>query len=173
MFLATLRQKLCSTRVLAASAAVFVLSQVTIAVILRDVGSARVLRAQTTFSATTLRTIIEQWQREGVLSHYYAHFVPDFLHPVWYALLLGALLARGLDSRGLPDRWNTVLLLPFVAGALDLVENLLHLVFLCDLDRVSQPLVAVSALAANLKWALVAASIAGTLWLRPWRSERA
>lgn len=167
-----LRKKLCSTRFLVVSAVLFVASQASIGAILRDVGPARVLRAQTTFSKETFLAIVGEWQREGVMPQYYRHFIPDFVHPVWYALLFAALLARGLDRQGLPERWNAVLLLPFVAGAFDLVENCLHLLFLSDLGAVTQPLIALSALASNLKWALLAVSLVVVLGLRPWRPRR-
>jgi hypothetical protein len=53
---------------------------------------------------------------------------------------------------------------------MDLAENAFHLRFIADLEAVTQTQVALSALAANLKWALVAASLALILSLRPWRA---
>lgn len=173
LFLHALRRTLGSTRLLLASAALFVASQVSIIAILQPLGPANVLRAQTTFSKETLLAIVEQWQRQGVLGSYHQHFLLDVIHPLWYALLLAALLARGLDRQGLPERWSTVLLLPFFAGALDLAENALHLLFLSDLGAVTQQLVTLSALAANLKWVSIVVSIALVLALRPWRSAPA
>ncbi len=170
MALRSLRRHLASNRLLLVLGVVYVASQATIAWILRDLGLGQVLEAQTTFSKATFLALVHDWEAARLLPRYREHFLFDFLHPLWYGLLLAGLLAKGLDRSGAAERWNGLLLVPLLAGLMDLAENAFHLRFIADLEAVTQTQVTLSALAANLKWALVAASLALILSLRPWRA---
>jgi hypothetical protein len=166
----TLRVRLGSNRLLVVFGVLFLASQAIIATILRDLDLVQFARAQTTFSKATYLALAHQWESEQLLPQYQRHFYFDFLHPVWYACLLAGFLAKGLDRRGLSDRWSCLLLMPFLAGLLDLVENCFHVRFIADLASVTQPMITISALASNLKWALAGLSLALILWL--WRGGR-
>jgi len=144
-------------------------SQAIILSILRDLDLLQFARAQTTFSKATFLTLAHQWESAQLLPQYQLHFYFDFVHPIWYSCLLAGFIAKGLDRRGISDRWNWLLLMPFLAGLLDLVENCFHVRFIADLAAVTQPMITLSALAANLKWTLAGLSLVviAHLWRAP------
>lgn len=160
-----LRVCLGRNRLLVVLGVLYVASQAIILSILRDLDLVKFARAQTTFSKATFLTLAHQWESAQLLRQYQLHFYFDFVHPIWYSCLLAGLIAKGLDRRGIPDRWNGLLLMPFLAGLMDLVENCFHVRFIADLDAITQPMITLSALAANLKWSLFGLSLALTLWL--------
>lgn len=164
----SIRASLTNTKLIVALGVAYLVSQAVIASILHELDPPTVLRLQTTFSVEVFRSILAQWSDAGLIDTYWSHYRLDFLHPFLYSALLAALLARALDTNGLGPRYDRVLLIPFVAGALDVVENLSHVVMLWDQTRIAQPLVAVSGLAANLKWlgALGSLSAAMVLFAR-------
>lgn len=139
--------------------AIYLASQIVIASIIHDMGALKFLKAQTTFSRTTYVEQVKQWQERDLMGDYRHHFTFDFLHPIWYALFLSALMAAGLNRNRAPARFDRLLCLPFIAGAMDLVENCFHLRFISDVDTIPSWMIVASASAANIKWALVATSL--------------
>ena len=148
-------------------------SQAIILTILRDLGLLQFARAQTTFTKATYLTLAHQWESAQLLPQYQLHFYFDFLHPIWYSCLLAGFIAKGLDRRGISDRWSWLLLMPFLAGLMDLVENCFHVRFIADLGAITQPMITMSALASNLKWGLFGLSLALTFWLWGGRRQHA
>lgn len=155
----TLRTRLDSWWVIVLFGAVFVASQITIAVILREVGHGNVLRLQTTLSADTLEQGFERMRETGKLAAYRRHYWFDFAHPVWYGVLVSALLAKVFRGNAVSTRWNFVVLVPLLAAIFDLVENLCHVLFLASPGAIVAPLVVLSGLAAILKWSLLAVCV--------------
>lgn len=164
--LATARTKLGTTRTMIAFAIVYFVSQAIIGAILHPLGSLDFVRAQTTFSRETFLALTARWEAQGLLGRYWLHFVLDFVHPAFYACLLAGLLARQLDRLAIVG--NGVLAVPFVAGAMDLVENVCHVVLLSTRPNVSGAIVTVGATASNTKWLLAGGSLVavGLLSLR-------
>ncbi len=156
--LANLRQRLNSWRVLAASGALFTVSQATLVVLVLPLG-ADMLRVQTTLSAPDVRAILARWEAAGLLPRYAFHYRIDMIHPLWYSLLLAAGLAKGFAANAVPSRWNALLLLPFFAGACDVMENLVHLSFLADRANITPDAVLLGNGAARVKWALAALGV--------------
>ncbi len=148
----SIRASLSNAKLTAALSVAYLLSQAAIGSILHELDPPTVLRLQTTFSVEVFTSILEQWRSAGLIDTYWSHYRLDFPHPILYSALLAALLARAFDANGLGPRYDRLLLVPFIAGALDLVENLSHVIMLGDETRIAQPLVALSGLAANLKW---------------------
>ena len=70
--------------------------------------------------------------RQGTVEAYLAHYYYDFLHPVWYATLLALVLAAAMNRAALSPQANRWLLVPFVAGLLDLLETSLHIYMVID-----------------------------------------
>lgn len=138
---------------------VYSITQAVVAAILHPLGAVDFFLAQTTFSRDIYLGYATRWQAAGLIESYYFHFWFDFVLPIWYALLLASMLAHGFKLNGVAARWNVALAVPFVAGAMDLIENVFHLIFLSDLAAVQAPMVVASAVAANTKWALVAATV--------------
>lgn len=154
-----LRTRLDSWWVIGIFGVIFLASQIAIAVILHKVGHATVLRLQTTLSADTLAQGFERLRETGKLAAYRSHYWLDFVHPAWYGILLSASLAKAFRGNAVSSKFDFVVLVPFVAALLDLVENLCHVLFLSSPGAIVAPLVVLSGLAAILKWSLVAACI--------------
>lgn len=138
---------------------IYLVSQIIIGSIIHEMGSLEFLKAQTTFSKTTYVEQVMEWKERELMGNYRRHFYFDFLHPIWYALFLSAFMAAGFNRNGLSSKTDWLLCLPFTAGAMDLVENCFHVRFVSDVDTISSWMIAVSASAANIKWALLGASI--------------
>lgn len=154
-----LRRRLATTRALTGFGAIYVVSQATIGVIIHPLGTVKFLRAQTSFSRETFLALTAEWERAHLLGRYWLHFRFDFVHPLWYACLLAGLLARMLDRRAAGPRANALLVLPFAAGAMDLVENSFQVHLLARRPDVSQVAITASAIASNGKWLLAASSL--------------
>jgi hypothetical protein len=166
----TLRQRLDSWRLIAVFGALYGVSQVLISLILRPVGIDKALALQLTTSASTFAHIVDDWRAAGLVPAYLRHFYLDFLHPVWYAVFLAACLAKALHASRASARLDILLVVPFVAAGLDLVENVFHIVLIRNEALITPALVAASGLASNTKWALAALSLAaiGVLALKGW-----
>lgn len=149
-----LRGVLSSWTVVLVFGAIYVLSQATMYFILQPMGSAQVFRLQTTLSPETFSAILEQWREAGLLGRYGMHYYFDFVHPLWYAVFLSATLAVAFDANDVAAGWNAVLWLPFLAGALDLVENLVHVYYLIGGHPPTTLPVMIGGLAAIIKWTL-------------------
>ena len=155
--------------------AIYLVSQVTIIRILDPLGTDTVLRLQTTFSPETFAAIKAAWIEAGLIDSYWRHFLFDFPHPVWYGLFLSSILAGGLNFARMPHKYDALLLVPFVAGTCDFVENSLHVWFLLDPAMVANPWVAISGAFTNVKWLLFLPSFvaAAALYLKGFALRRA
>ncbi|MFZ5755954.1 MAG: hypothetical protein ACOY3X_03535 [Pseudomonadota bacterium] len=154
-FCAFLRERAGMPSVLWFFAVIFLLSEVSILVMVAPVGMDLFLALQTTLSPDTFAALVADLYRRGAVESYLGHFYYDFLHPVWYATLLALLLARAMNRLALPAAGNRWLLLPFLAGLLDLVENSLHIYMVVDTANIAPPLVLLANGSALAKWALI------------------
>lgn len=162
------RDKIAALPIIVIFGVLFVISQTIIGIIIHDLNPLLFIQAQTTFSKDVFVDLLAQWQQAGLMSNYAHHFYPDFLHPVWYAVFLCALMAKAMNLNQISPKFNFLLLAPVVAGLLDLVENIFHVLFISDNAAITQPRIFASALSANLKWGLAGISILiiGFLFLR-------
>lgn len=169
--LARLRAHAAMPSVLLFFGLVFLVSQLSIMVVLEPVGFVHFVQMQTTLSSARFEALVADMYQRGADGAYVAHFYYDWLHPLWYGGLLAALMARGFERHAVPAARNGLLLLPFVAGLADLAENALHLYMVVDTVHITPSRVALANGAALLKWALVAAcvTLAAGLLLRPVR----
>lgn len=156
--LALLRKRLDSWPLVGVAGIAYVLSQLYSSALAAPLGPG-VLAVQLTLSASQVRELLDLWEGAGLLGAYAAHLHADLLQPLWYAPLLGALLAKAFNAYRMPARWNAVLLMPFAAGAFDLLENLVHLSFLADRERIGMATVLFGNGAAILKWGLAIATV--------------
>jgi len=154
-----LRRHLASWPLIGVCGAVYAISQITIALTVRGLG-VDMLLVQTSLSAERVQAIFAHWDATGLIRSYAAHYRYDMIHPLWYGTLLAALLAKSFDANDLPASRNAWLLLPFVAGACDVVENLVHLSFLADRANITRSAVLLGNGAALAKWALTGGAIA-------------
>ncbi|MDY6904329.1 MAG: hypothetical protein SWH61_06560 [Thermodesulfobacteriota bacterium] len=163
--LPSLREKIGTRRVAVVSGILFVCSQVTIYLIVRDLSPEKVLILQTTFSQEKFLSIIGAWKLGGLLPLFKAHFYVDYFHPVWYSVFLASLMAIGFNVNNISEKYNRLLMIPFIAGFLDLVENTMELIILSNIARASRAKIVAGALAANIKWLLVGIGILIVAWL--------
>ncbi|MFP4039619.1 MAG: hypothetical protein ACLFS7_03670 [Desulfosudaceae bacterium] len=157
--MAWLRKKTGTRRVALIFGGLFALSQLALYLVIRDLPPEKLLVLQTTFSKDEFLSIIGTWKMSGVLQQFKLHFYLDFLHPVWYSIFLASLMAISFNLNGIEKKYNSLLLIPFVAGMLDLLENSVHLFLLANIGATSEANIFVSALAANLKWLLAGTGI--------------
>jgi hypothetical protein len=153
------RKKAGTAKIVIVFGVVYIISQAIIGLILHDLGPVQFVKAQTTFSKAVYLELARNWQQNGLMSFYEKHFYFDFLHPLWYSVFLSALIGYALNRGSFPTRYNGLMLMPFVAAIMDLIENFCHLKFISNLDAVSQSMIIVSALAANIKWGLAGLSL--------------
>lgn len=137
----------------------FFVSQMTIAIMLYELGTMQVLLLQVSLSADSFGSIIKEWNHAALLSVYKKHFYLDFLHPIWYSLFLASFISKTFHLNNTNHKYNYLLLLPFVAGLLDIIENILHLYILSNLNDISKVVVLISGITSNIKWLLVFISI--------------
>lgn len=147
-------------RVAAAFAVLTILSQVSMRVMLSRLGG-DTLRLQLTFSREGFLEILGRWGRMGT-SIYMRHFSLDFIHPFLYSIFFAALMAW-LAARDRSRPPGNVLLalfcLPLIAGACDLMENLIHVLMIKAVLPVSDILVFASGSFSAVKWFLILSSL--------------
>jgi hypothetical protein len=168
--LKTLRQTLAQGWLAVASAVIYVLSQVVIAVQLEHLGAYRVFALQVTgFRAADYLQTFARWQEQGVMPFYRSHLIFDGVHWIWYSVMLTSLMALVMNAADSPPHRNPLLLMPIVGGLCDALENSLQQVFLSDphFATVVDPLPLISTVASIVKWSLVVLSIVTILvtWL--------
>jgi len=118
-----------------------------------------ILDLQLSFRAERLGEVLNAWGEAGVRQYVNSMWL-DYLYPLAYSLALASLLAWETSPQNqAPRPWQLLLFsLPLLAGIFDYVENSLHLLMFAYLQTLPPVLVFLSALAASLKWALIAVS---------------
>jgi|GEM_PF-488328 len=149
-----LRERIGKWKLVMIFGAIYIASQLIIAGILHPLGTLTVLELQTSFSPDTFVNIVQGWIDSDMLSRYWDHFYFDMIHPVWYGLFLCAGLSHYFNVNAIPNKFDFLLFLPFVAGACDAIENISHIRFLLDSESITPLAIAISALACNVKWVL-------------------
>jgi len=119
---------------------------------------------QFSFSESSFKSIIAQWQFTGVV-RVKTHFAFDFPFLLSYGVFGYALAAHTTLSRALP----AILRFPFtwalpVAAAIDASENFLHLYFVHAATVTFPSLYFVAGVIATFKWLLIAAFVIGALY---------
>lgn len=151
-----LRHELGRTWFIALSGIAWVISQVSILVILGPIDEAMVILQTTGTTTADYLSVFNAWVESGDMAFYLAHFILDDFHWVWYTLFFTSLLCRLFDAFGVSSDRNWFLLLPLVSGLLDWYENHLQHIFLssADFSTIVDPLPLYSTLASDAKWLL-------------------
>ena len=157
MSLDNLRQHLGRTWIIVLFGIIYLVSQITILIVLGPVEHAMFTLQLTGFSAADYVSVFSTWEASGDMVRYRAHFILDDVHWVWYSVLFTALLSQLFERCRIPSGRNWFLLLPLASGLLDWYENRLQHVFLSsnDMAMIVDPLPLYSTLASDLKWLLV------------------
>ena len=155
---ASLRHELGRTWLVVFFGIVYMISQVTILVILDPIADAMIKLQTTGFSASDYLTVFRIWDGSGGMPSYRAHFILDDYHWIWYSLWFTSLLCWLYERQDLTHKHNWVLVLPLASGLLDWYENHLQHVFLSapDFATIVDPLPLFSTIASDVKWLLAA-----------------
>ena len=152
----TLRGELGRTWIIVLFGIAYLVSQVTILIILGPIEDAMLKLQLTGISVTDYVSVFGAWEASGDMAFYRAHFILDDVHWIWYSVLFTAVLCRLFDRFEISSARNWFLLLPLASGLLDWYENRLQHVFLSseDFSTIIDPLPLYSTLASDLKWLL-------------------
>jgi hypothetical protein len=156
MSLENLRRELGRTWIIVLFGFAYLVSQVTILVILGPIEDAMLMLQVSGTSATDYLAVFRAWEASGDMAYYRAHFLLDDFHWVWYTVFLTAVLCRLFDRFNISSERNWFLVLPLASGLLDWYENHLQHVFLssADFSTIIDPLPLYSTLASDIKWTL-------------------
>jgi hypothetical protein len=156
--LSRLRPALASTWLLGVFGAAYLVSQVTILIIVAPLGGALLELQCLGFSSEKYLAAFRHWEATGAMAAYRAHFVLDDVHWLWYSAFFTALLCRLFERHRLSHRLDWLLVLPLASGLLDWYENHIQHVFLgsSDYSTIVDPLPLLSTLASDAKWLLAA-----------------
>ena len=151
-----LRRELGQTWIIVLFGSVYLVSQVTIIIILGPIEDAMIKLQMTGISVTDYTSVFGVWEASGDMAFYRAHFLLDDIHWVWYTIFFTALLCRLFDRFEISSERNWFLLLPLASGLLDWYENHLQHVFLSSADfrTIIDPLPLYSTLVSDVKCAL-------------------
>ena len=153
-----LRREFARTWIVVLFGLAYLVSQVTIIVILGPIEDAMINLQLTGTSASEYVLVFRAWSASGDMDFYRAHFLLDDVHWIWYTIFFTALLSRLFDRFEVSPGRNWFLLLPLASGLLDWYENHLQHIFLsaADFSTIIDPLPLYSTLASDIKWALAA-----------------
>ena len=165
--LENLRRELGRTWVIALFGMAYLISQVTIIIILGPIEDAMLnLQVSGTFVVDYM-SVFGAWEASGDMASYRAHFILDDVHWIWYTIFFTALLSRLFDRFEISSTRNWFLVLPLASGLLDWYENRLQHIFLSDEDftTIVDPLPLYSTLASDVKWVLALLYLGTTIVL--------
>jgi len=151
-----MRRELDRTWIIVLFGVAYLISQVTIIIILGPIEDAMIKLQTTGTTVADYLAVFNAWEASGDMAFYRAHFLLDDVHWVWYTIFLTALLCRLFDRFEISGERNWFLLLPLASGLLDWYENHLQHVFLSSADfrTIIDPLPLLSTLASDVKWVL-------------------
>jgi hypothetical protein len=124
-------------------------------------GTPGIVQLEVAFSEDNFRDIVERWSEVGTLQVQRRNLWIDLLFPFAYASFLSSLLAWLAIRPSQEPNTSLVrlLILPFIAGLFDWVENFSLLFLLRDSCGYSQPLIFFSSTVASMKWVLILVSV--------------
>ena len=159
--LAHLRTELGRTWLITLFGIAYVISQITIVLILEPIAESMIILQTTGVSANDYLAVFRDWEASGGMAFYRGHFILDDVHWIFYTGLFTAGLCRLFELHNVAHRYNWLLLLPLGSGLLDWYENRLQHVFLSasDFATIVDPLPLYSTIASDVKWLLSAVYI--------------
>ena len=167
MSLDSLRRELGRTWIITLFGIAYLISQVTIIIILGPIEDAMLNLQLTGTSVADYMSVFGAWEASGDMAFYHAHFLLDDVHWIWYTIFFTALLCRLFDRFEISKGRNWFLVLPLASGLLDWYENRLQHIFLSaeDFTTIIDPLPLYSTLASDVKWVLALLYLGTTIVL--------
>jgi len=167
MSLDSLRRELGRTWIITLFGIAYLVSQVTIIIILGPIEDVMLKLQMTGTSVADYMSVFGAWEASGDMAFYRAHFILDDVHWIWYTIFFTALLCRLFDRFEISSTRNWFLVLPLASGLLDWYENRLQHIFLSaeDFTTIIDPLPLYSTLASDVKWVLALLYLGTTIVL--------
>jgi hypothetical protein len=136
----------------------------------RQAGVPGIIHLEFAFFKSRFSTIVEQWEKHGLLQSHRIGLWVDLFFPFAYAVcltgVLGLLTLKPAEEPG--TGLLVLLMIPLIGGVCDWIENGLHLFLLSDTSWLSEVAIFTAATAASLKWLLIVVSVVAIL-CRPFR----
>lgn len=129
-------------------------------------GGHGVFYLQMSFTKPAFEAILAAWGPDGIRLFIKTMWL-DYIYPLSYSLLIASFIAF-LQRKGEEIR-NAWLLIPFIAGFFDMVENSIHLYILLN-HAFSKSLIMTASTVALAKWLLLLASFG--VMMKKWFSFR-
>jgi len=162
-----IRRELGRTWIIVVFGLLYLLSQVTILVMLGPIEDAMITLQTTGYSTADYLSVFGAWAASGEMAFYRAHFLLDDYHCILYTIAITAVLSRLFDRFQISSDRNWFLALPLASGLLDWYENRVQHFFLSsdDFSTIIDPLPLFSTLASDIKWILAIAYLGTTFAL--------
>ena len=162
-----LRPELGRTWIIVLFGIAYLVSQVTIIIILGPIEDAMLKLQMTGTSVADYVSVFGAWEASGDMAFYRAHFLLDDYHWILYTVFFTALLCRLFDRFEISGARNWFLVLPLSSGLLDWYENRLQHIFLdsADFTTIIDSLPLFSTLASDVKWVLALSYLGTTIVL--------
>ena len=140
-------------RVVVVTGCVYILGQLGMTQLVRDIGPA-LFQLQVTTDWTRFQAIQSTWT-ETQWAQYHAHFTVDFLFPWAYGLFLTCWMLRHTLHTSYWPKWRRVIWIPASTAVADCIENAIHMHLLTLPSNV--PLwVSISGWVSRYKWGVAA-----------------
>lgn len=138
--------------------ALFVVSQANIARLLGPTAP-NVLAVQTAWSEQRYRRILASMD-EAEIARFRSHYLPDFVHPVIYAVALRA-GAKSLAAKTplSPTVTKALALAPVASAAGDYIENIVGLILVDNREQITDTVVRATTAVSTVKWILAIGSL--------------
>ncbi len=118
-----------------------------------------VVKLQLSFDKFIGVGIVESWGKSGI-TFFNQWIFTDYIYAFAYALNFASILANILVKKGLHQtKIKYLVLMPFVAGLLDMTENTLELFFINNQVGFSESLFYFHSVIATVKFAIIALSL--------------
>ena len=112
-----------------------------------------VLKLQLAFSKEYAIGVVHLWGVDGV-ENFQKYIFTDYMYAFCYSLFFASLLSYLSRQRG-KKLASWVFYLPFIAGALDMLENSMEIAFLHGMDGFSDEVFFFHSLVATFKWMIL------------------
>ena len=128
------------------------ISQATIIVLLGE-SNLNVLNMQPAPTYEAYIAELAAWTSDN-FDAFWSHMIPDVLHPFFYSAAIMFTLTWALEKSQFSDKWDVLPLVPWLAGLLDEIENVAHIVGISSFPDTAYWTFIVGNPAAVIKWVI-------------------
>lgn len=112
-----------------------------------------VIKLQLSFTTKNGKSIIDNWNDIGQ-QNFLKYIYTDYIYAFSYSIFLSSLYLNKLLKNHIKiiDKHYLILILPFVAGLFDMIENTVEIFFIKNSNNFSELLFSIHSILASLKW---------------------